>query len=285
TAASGRPTSTSLGSPTSPEFTSTWTGWASMPCNPADKTVASMGRASGGRGGLEAEEVGLDRLDVGVGGGRGVGEPAVNALVILIEHGKDEFAPKVGGAREQILSRGEEAFFGRDAVEGVGFLEFAVKVAEFFDVAGIGHLAEVVGGGDHAADEAFGVVAEAKGADLAGRAGAADGAEHAVDFVEGAAERGEHRGGEGAAAQDVREGVFGPGAGGVGAELQVAAVVEHDGGETEFERTDAERGLHALVVVAGGEVDEAPGRQQGVLKTVVFQVDGLVVGVTAFKQI
>ena len=117
----------------------------------------------------------------------------------------------------------------------VGLLEFVEENFEFVRIVGRRHLAEIVGGGQGAADDAFEGFAEAQAADILGGACAVDRAQHGIDLVVVGAEGGQVGCRERATPQHMAERVFGAGAGGVGAQFKVAGVVQEHGGEREFE--------------------------------------------------
>src|SRR5262249_24539797 len=144
TAASGKPTRTSLGSPTSPAFTSTWTTSASIPCRAADAIVANMARISsarlpairrlfrrnpGGRGATRnLGDVVFDRGQVVIRTvGVGASEEAIYSLKIDFELSLYELPPESRRALDEIGVGFEGTALGRNVGVFVCFVEFAVE--------------------------------------------------------------------------------------------------------------------------------------------------------------
>src|ERR1035437_3635768 len=167
----------------------------------------------------------------------------------------------------------------------VGLTKLFVENFEFVGVICGGHLAEVVGRRERAADDAVDRFAEIKAADFLGGAGAVDRAEHCLNFNGVGAERGQIRRSESATAQHVAEGELCASPVGVGAELEITGVVQEHRGEGEFKLPSIHRRLNAGDVPAFENKRDANRRLQRVLEIVIANVDGGVVRMPALEEL
>jgi hypothetical protein len=145
-------------------------------------------------------------------------------------------------------------------------------------------LAEEFRRGKGAADNALDRFAEVEPADLLGRPSAVDGAEHRLDLEVVGPEGRQVCGGEGTAAQDVAVGIFRAGAGRVGAQLEVAGVMQEHGGQGEFELPGVQVRFDAGGVAALENQGEAHGGLQRVLQIVIADVDRRILRMLSGKK-
>ena len=225
-------------------------------------------------------DVPLDSVEVGVGTVRvGHRKKTVNFPEFRIEARTDHLGPEIGRLEDQVLRRLEATAVAGHRHEVVGLVKFAEEYLELLRIIRGGHLAEQIGGGEGAADEAINRMVKLQAANLVVGSGAVDRAQHAGDFVFVDSQRGQVGSGEGAAAQDVGQGVFGASAIRVRPRLEVAGVVQERCSDREFELTGRKRlDLTGALGTLEQHRDADDGLQR-MLEVVIPQVDCLVIRV------
>lgn len=227
---------------------------------------------------------GCDQVGVGPGWIRGR-EETVEAAKILVEAGNHKLLPECGGLLGEVTWRTISSLRLGHPGERVGLGKFGKKDIKFFRVIRGGELAEVIGGGQRAAQHALNGFAKLEPTDFMAGTGAIDGTDHAFDFPSAGAERWQIGGRKRAAAQHMAESVFRPGPGGIAAQLEVAGVMQQNRDDREFELPGVGLGNDSGMVTTGEQLYETDGRLQRVLEIMIAQVDRRIVGVPTFKQL
>ena len=230
--------------------------------------------------------VALDRFEVDVPAvGIGCGEKAVERLALDLQLAAHKVVPERGRAEGEVGRGLECASLGGQVEEFVRLLELEEQRRQLVGIGRVGHLAEEIGGGEGVADHAAHGIAELHLADLAVGAGATDRAEDDLDLEIVDAPGRQISGGEGATAQHMTIRVLGAGAAPVGAQLQVARVVQQGRDHGQFELAEADPRHDLGDMPALEQQRDAHGGLQRVVEIVIVQIDAGVIGIPAFEEV
>lgn len=217
----------------------------------------------------------MDLSEVGVGSGLGVGKEQVDVAAFVFEARFDKSVPERIGSLKELVEGSVVAVFRGDIADLVRLFELAEKGWDFFDVTGVGDLAEVIGGADDLSEDTGFVVFEFNRAEVGVRSGAADDGANGADAGGVPIEIGQVSGRDVAAPQFVAVGVLGAGTIGVVGVLHVADVVEKGSDEAVLKLVRVNRGLLVGKFPIEADLSEAEGGLEGVLEVVVGGVDRL----------